>query len=193
MVNLLPTCKPGQIRLTISHCTYQKTAFDSVLAYPHSDVENSSFSISHKYKHELKLKWHSHRNLQSKSRGRAEDFLQRKMYVTRPLSMYQKHPDFLSLPPPEGPSSGILVIQDEEAEPTCCLGMCKTGEIKELPFPQNKSLELRYTIGIGYERTSHFHNVTFIPVLNQPLSSNCYYAVQPYGKYRGYAFYHKLQ
>ncbi|KAB1206512.1 hypothetical protein CJ030_MR7G000032 [Morella rubra] len=110
------------------------------------------------------------------------------MYVTRPLSMYQKHPDSLSLPPPEGPSSGILVIQDEEAEPTCCFGMCKTGEIKELPFPQNKSLELRYTIGIGYERTSHFHNVTFIPVLNQPLSSNCYYAVQPYGKHREEAY-----
>ena len=111
------------------------------------------------------------------------------MYVTRPLSMYKRSPDALSLPPPEGPSSGILVIQDEESEPTCCFGLCKSSDIKDLPFPQNKSLEHRYTTGIGIacNTTHHFQDVVFIPVLNQPLSSYRYYVIQPHGKHKGYA------
>lgn len=108
------------------------------------------------------------------------------MYVTRPLSMYRKSPASLSDPPPEGPNSGILVIQDEEAVPTRCFGLCKTDRIKELPLPQNKSLELYYAQGISYLRTLHFHSVFFVPVLNQPLSSKLYYAIQPNGKDRGY-------
>ena len=92
-------------------------------------------------------------------------------------------------PPPEGPSSGIMVIQDEESEPTCCFGLCKSSDIKDLPFPQNKSLEHRYTTGIGIacNTTHHFQDVVFIPVLNQPLSSNRYYVIQPHGKHKGYA------
>ena len=111
------------------------------------------------------------------------------MYVTRPLSLYRKSPDALSLPPPEGPSSGILVIQDEEAEPTSCFGLFRGNDIKDLPFPQNKSLEHRYTTGIGVacNTAHHFQNVIFIPVLNQPVSSNLYYAIQPHGKDKGYA------
>ena len=70
--------------------------------------------------------------------------------MTRPLSLYRKSPDALSLPPPpEGSSSGILVIQDEKAEPTSCFGLFRSNDIKDLPFPQNKSLEHRYTAGIG--------------------------------------------
>ncbi|KAG2706805.1 hypothetical protein I3760_05G119400 [Carya illinoinensis] len=65
--------------------------------------------------------------------------------------MYIKSPEALLLPPPEGPSSVILVILDEEAEPTRCFSLCKTGYIKDLPLPQNKSLEHRYTTGIGFE------------------------------------------
>ena len=42
----------------------------------------------------------------------ARKSLEEKTYVTRPLSM----PSALSLPPLEGPNSGILVIEDEEAE-----------------------------------------------------------------------------
>ena len=38
------------------------------------------------------------------------------MNVTRPLSMFQKDPSALALPPPEGQNSGILLIKDEEAE-----------------------------------------------------------------------------
>ncbi|KAF3453130.1 hypothetical protein FNV43_RR03565 [Rhamnella rubrinervis] len=109
------------------------------------------------------------------------------MYVTRRLSTYRKSLASLSDPPPEGPNSGILVIQDEEAMPTRCLGLCETDRIKELPLPQNRSLELYYAQGISYLRTLHFHNVFFVPVLNQPLSSKLYYAIHPYGKDRGEA------
>uniref|UniRef100_A0A2N9J8U7 Uncharacterized protein n=1 Tax=Fagus sylvatica TaxID=28930 RepID=A0A2N9J8U7_FAGSY len=86
------------------------------------------------------------------------------MYVTRSLSMYKKFPSRLSLPPPEGPNSGILVIQDEKAEETCWFGLFKTHQVTNLPFPQNKNHVLQY---------SHdFFDAYFIPVLNQPLSSN---------------------
>ncbi|KAH7515359.1 hypothetical protein FEM48_Zijuj10G0018100 [Ziziphus jujuba var. spinosa] len=40
------------------------------------------------------------------------------MYVTRPLSMYRRHPDTLTLPPSDGPNSGYLVILDDEAVTT---------------------------------------------------------------------------
>lgn len=106
------------------------------------------------------------------------------MYVTRPLSLYKKSPADLSLPPPEGPNSGILVIQDEE--PKCCIGLFKSDLIKDLPLPQNKSLELYYAQGFHTMRDLHFFKVLFIPVLNQPLSSSQYYAIYPYGKDRGY-------
>ncbi|KAJ7954013.1 DUF1262 family protein [Quillaja saponaria] len=110
------------------------------------------------------------------------------MYVTRPMSMYRKCPEALSLDPPEGPNSGILVIQDEEIQPTSCLGLCKRDELKDLPFPQNKNLELYYRAGLSLNRTTHYHHVAFIPVLDQPLSSNRYYVIQQYGKHRGEAY-----
>lgn len=105
------------------------------------------------------------------------------MYVTRRLSMYKKSPGDLSLPPPEGPNSGILVIQDEQ--PTCCLGLFKSDIVKDLPLPQNKHLELYYATGFYPNRDLNFHKIFFIPVVDQPLSSNRYYAVYPYGKDRG--------
>ena len=67
------------------------------------------------------------------------------MYVTRPLSLYRKSPDALSLPPPEGPNSGYLVLQDEESETTSCFGLCKERDIRDLPFPQDKNLTVRYS------------------------------------------------
>ncbi|KAH0991219.1 hypothetical protein GBA52_002702 [Prunus armeniaca] len=105
------------------------------------------------------------------------------MYVTRPLSMFKNSPADLSLPPPEGPNSGILVVQDEEA--TCCFGLFNSEMIKDMPLPQNKNLELYYATGFYPNRNLRFHKVLFIPVLNQPLSSNRYYAIYPYGKDRG--------
>ncbi|XP_027362170.1 uncharacterized protein LOC113869867 [Abrus precatorius] len=107
------------------------------------------------------------------------------MYVTRPLSLYKKSIEALSVPPPEGPNSGILVIQDEELKPTSCFGLGELHEVKELPFPQNLNLELFYRSGISLNRTTHYHHVAFIPVLNQPLSSNKYYVIQLNGKKRG--------
>ncbi|XP_059645850.1 uncharacterized protein LOC132288599 [Cornus florida] len=101
------------------------------------------------------------------------------MYVTRPLSRYLKFPDSLSLPP-EGPNSGYLVLQDEESETTTCFGLCKDSELQDLPFPQNKDLTVHYG--------SDDEDVAFIPVLNQPLSSNLYYAIKPHRKHKGEAY-----
>lgn len=115
-----------------------------------------------------------------------------KMYVTKPLSLYRKSPEELSLAPPEGPNSGILVIQDREAMPTCCLGLCHTDKLRHLPLPQNKDLELYYAQNYYPGIDLHFHSVLFIPVLNQPLSSNLYYAIQPFGKDRGYVYIIKI-
>ncbi|KAF2321412.1 hypothetical protein GH714_041005 [Hevea brasiliensis] len=69
------------------------------------------------------------------------------MYVTRPLSLFKRDPSALSLPPPDGPNSGILCIQH---------------------IPPN--------------------SVIFIPVLNQPLSSNQYYCIERHGKRKGEAY-----
>ncbi|KAL1357411.1 hypothetical protein HN51_009325 [Arachis hypogaea] len=116
------------------------------------------------------------------------------MYVTRPLSLYKKSQDALSLPPPEGPNSGILVIQDEkDLETTSCFGLGKYHEVKDLPFPQNMSLELFYRSGISLNRATHYHHVVFIPVLNQPLSSNKYYVIHHNGKHRGEAYINSKQ
>ena len=107
------------------------------------------------------------------------------MYVTRPLSLYRRDPSALSLPPPEGPNSGILVIQDEEAEPTCCFGLFFSKRVKDLPFPQNKNLKVRYVSGSGENQNVHINRVVFIPVLNQPLSSNLYYVIERGGRNKG--------
>ncbi|XP_038693446.1 uncharacterized protein LOC119991230 [Tripterygium wilfordii] len=108
------------------------------------------------------------------------------MYVTRPLSMFKRFPQALSETPPEGPNSGILVILDEEAQPTgsSCFGLCKSGLLPNLPFPQNKNLKIQYTVG----QSTEVNPVILIPALDQPLSSNRYYAIQPKGSHIGEAF-----
>ncbi|XVF85683.1 hypothetical protein PTKIN_Ptkin17bG0135900 [Pterospermum kingtungense] len=110
------------------------------------------------------------------------------MYVTRPLSMYKQNPSALASPPPEGPNSSVLVIMDEEAEPTCCFGLFKSHKLNSLPFPQNKKMKLRYTTQAGNNQTVQTNDVIFIPVLDQPLSSNRYYALKPRGSHKGEAF-----
>lgn len=101
------------------------------------------------------------------------------MYVTRPLSLYRNSPSSLSSAPPEGPNSGILVIQDEEpAETRWCCGLFKTKEsVKELPFPQNKILRLTHAADAGEIEYSESVRAVLIPVLNLPLSSNQYYII----------------
>jgi hypothetical protein len=119
--------------------------------------------------------------------------------------MYKRNPSALSLPPPEGPNSGILIIQDEEAESTCYFGLFKSDQVEDLPFPQNKNLKVRYTTSGGAANIhgdTHAHNthtvthtnrVIFIPALNQPLSSNQYYVIERRGRHKGYVYSHKLQ
>ncbi|XP_048319119.1 uncharacterized protein LOC125418754 [Ziziphus jujuba] len=106
------------------------------------------------------------------------------MYVTRPLSLYRRSPECLTEPPPEGPNSGYLVLLDEEAETTCCFGLCKACYIRDLPFPQNKDLTITYQEGEHYHAN---YEVLFIPVLNQPLSSKQYYVIRRKGKHKGKA------
>lgn len=110
----------------------------------------------------------------------------RKMYVTRSLSMYRKSPNTLSLHPPDAPYSGHLVVTDEEAEAqdSCCWGICNREQIKQLPFPQDKILTVVYTSEYQEATTT---KVWFIPVLDQPLSSNCYYVIKANGRHKGYA------
>ncbi|KAF8104581.1 hypothetical protein N665_0171s0083 [Sinapis alba] len=103
------------------------------------------------------------------------------MYVTRRLSEYQRNPLELGQAPPEGPNSGVLVIQDEESRPLSCFGLCYGRELKRLPFPQNAKLAVLYSHGDD----SYRDPVVFIPVLDQPLSSNCYYVIRRRGKHSG--------
>ncbi|XP_044478970.1 uncharacterized protein LOC123205959 [Mangifera indica] len=108
------------------------------------------------------------------------------MYVTRPLSMYRNFPSALSVEPREGPYSGFLVITDEEAEAedSFCWGACKFRSVKRLPFPQDKLLTVVHSS--DYQEISKT-KVLFIPVLDQPLSSNRYYVIRAKGKYKGQA------
>lgn len=109
------------------------------------------------------------------------------MYVTRPRSLYKKDPSALSASPPEGPNSGYLVVQDEEAQTYCCFGLWMNRCISHLPLPQNKDLKITYIESQGESVTIHVDKVVFIPVLNQPLSSNRYYVIPRKGKHQGYA------
>ncbi|KAL8052770.1 hypothetical protein ABFX02_05G026700 [Erythranthe guttata] len=109
------------------------------------------------------------------------------MYVTRPLSQLLKYPESVAAKP-EGPNSGYLVIQDEESVTYSCFGCCKNRTLKELPFPQDKELTVRYTTSTGESAHTSLDPVFLIPVLNQPLSSNRYYAIVPHGKHKGEAY-----
>ncbi|KAL8161408.1 hypothetical protein V2J09_012897 [Rumex salicifolius] len=96
------------------------------------------------------------------------------MYVTRPLSLYKKTPKSLYFPTLEGPSSGYLVLQDsqeeeEESVKSRCCASTYEFKVTGLPFPQNALL----TIHPEYE--DKLYEFLFVPVFDQPLSSNRYY------------------
>ncbi|CAA7039293.1 unnamed protein product [Microthlaspi erraticum] len=109
------------------------------------------------------------------------------MYVTKRLSEYQRNPSELTLLPTEGPNSGVLVIQDEESQPTCCFGKCFDCDLNGLPFPQNTKVTVKYQIGTGDDRIVLLDPVAFIPVLDQPPASNLYYVIKRSGKHTGEA------
>uniref|UniRef100_A0A803QKF7 tryptophan synthase n=1 Tax=Cannabis sativa TaxID=3483 RepID=A0A803QKF7_CANSA len=106
--------------------------------------------------------------------------------------MYRKSPSTLEMKPPDGPYSGLLVITDEEADSQDMLcwgqwglcGICKRKSVKNLPFPQDKILSIVYTSEYHETTTT---NVWFIPVPDQPLSSNCYYVIRAKGRHKGKA------
>uniref|UniRef100_A0A0D3H080 Uncharacterized protein n=1 Tax=Oryza barthii TaxID=65489 RepID=A0A0D3H080_9ORYZ len=87
------------------------------------------------------------------------------MYVTRPMSRYQDNPQAAAEPPPDGPGSGILVVEDEAAYATA--RMDGGGRA-------------------GTTHRTHTHtyldDVVFVPVVGQPLSSGRYYAVRATGE-----------
>ena len=61
-------------------------------------------------------------------------------------------------------------------------GFCKGySYMPELPFPQDKCL----TIDYSDNSNTHSDRVYFIPVLGQPISSNCYYVIRAEGKHKG--------
>ncbi|CAA7407124.1 unnamed protein product [Spirodela intermedia] len=100
------------------------------------------------------------------------------MYVTRPLSLYKASNGAASEPPPEGPHSGYLVIQDEayeaQAEMIGCCGMRKDQGLRNLLFPQNRLL----TADMVFK-------AFLVPVPGMPLSANRYYVIHPKGKMQG--------
>ncbi|CAL1390756.1 unnamed protein product [Linum trigynum] len=107
------------------------------------------------------------------------------MYVTRPLSLFRKHPSTLSMDPPEGPYTGYLVVTDEEAEAqdSSCWGICKDRRIKKLPLPQDRVISLLHISDYG-EEIDLVKKLWFLPVLDRPLSSNCYYVIKANGRSR---------
>ncbi|KAF5194579.1 Duf1262 family protein [Thalictrum thalictroides] len=111
------------------------------------------------------------------------------MYATRCLSRYRKDPLLLSESPVGTQHSGYLVITDEEteAQDTCCWGTCNDKRVRDLPFPQNKLVNVVYTTTTGEQTNVERDKVWFIPVIDQPLSSNRYYVVRAKGKYKGQA------
>ncbi|RYR79790.1 hypothetical protein Ahy_A01g004598 isoform E [Arachis hypogaea] len=108
------------------------------------------------------------------------------MYSTRPRSLLKKDVNALSeAPSSEGPNSGYLVLQDEAAQSYWFFGLLKNRNISHFPFPQSKNLTVSYTVGSGDGSTTYYDKVMFIPVLNQPLSSNRYYVIWRKGKHQG--------
>lgn len=95
------------------------------------------------------------------------------MYVTRPLSLYKNSPESLSEPPAEGLNSGYLVVQDEEFMTPFCFDLCKipSDYIEDLPLPSNKILKVDHNL-------NYDSYIFAIPVINQPLSANRYYAIK---------------
>jgi hypothetical protein len=82
-------------------------------------------------------------------------------------------------PPPEGRNSGYLVVKGrEDGDQTNCWGTCSDNIVWELPFPQNHALKVHYSDG-------QEDDVVFVPVPDQPLASNRYYAVIATGSSRG--------
>lgn len=110
------------------------------------------------------------------------------MFVTRPRSLYRKfHSAALIRPPLEAPYSGVLVVSDDQSEEmdSSCFGLCKNKRISSLPFPQDRFLNV---VNSANHHEAKATKVWFIPVPEQPLSSNRYFIIKAKGKYKGKAY-----
>nr|CAB3480919.1 unnamed protein product [Digitaria exilis] len=107
------------------------------------------------------------------------------MYATKPLSLFRSQPEVASGPPPEGRNSGYLIVKGAADEETRFWGLLPDRRVRELPFPQNCVLKARYTVTNGDTSSTHEEAVVFVPVPDQPLASNRYYAVIAKGKRKG--------
>lgn len=68
---------------------------------------------------------------------------------------------------------------------TSCCGMCKNNKISRLPFPQDRILKVVHTSG---HQESDVTKVWFLPVPEQPLSSNRYFIILAKGRHKGKAY-----
>ncbi|CAL9167451.1 unnamed protein product [Musa hybrid cultivar] len=102
------------------------------------------------------------------------------MYAAKTLSRWS-----LDQPKP-GSNSGYIVLKDEESEPesACCFGCPEETRIRNLPFPQDRILTIKYSPLKG-ENGSNKATVCFIPAVGHPLSSNRYYVIVARGRKRG--------
>uniref|UniRef100_A0A0E0IBS4 Uncharacterized protein n=1 Tax=Oryza nivara TaxID=4536 RepID=A0A0E0IBS4_ORYNI len=114
------------------------------------------------------------------------------------MSRYQDNPQAAAEPPPDGPGSGILVVEDEAAveRATRWWGLWLDRQVYDLPFPQSRKLKVEYATArmdggsrAGTTHRTHTHtyldDVVFVPVVGQPLSSGRYYAVRATGRHAG--------
>jgi hypothetical protein len=107
------------------------------------------------------------------------------MYLTKPLSLFKSQPEAALEPPPEGRNSGYLVVKGAADEETRLWGLLADRRVRELPFPQDRVLKVQYTVSTGQSTATYQESVVFVPVPDQPLASNRYYAVIAKGKRKG--------
>ncbi|XP_059076801.1 uncharacterized protein LOC131039509 [Cryptomeria japonica] len=96
----------------------------------------------------------------------------------------QQCPLLFSLP--MDPYSAYLLLEEDEHDMngSNCWGFRK-AYLRKLPFPQDKCLTIQNTKRKRKNSPTESYSVYFIPVLGQPISSNCYYVVRAEGKHKG--------
>ncbi|CAO2210895.1 unnamed protein product [Urochloa humidicola] len=103
------------------------------------------------------------------------------MYTTKPLSLFKSNPQAAAEPPPEGRNAGYLVVKaitDDEADDGTTWWGSPRRRVMCLPFPQNRILTV-------LDDDEDEEAVVFVPVPDQPLASNRYYAVVAKGSRKG--------
>ncbi|EOY14218.1 Uncharacterized protein TCM_033504 [Theobroma cacao] len=107
------------------------------------------------------------------------------MYVTRALSSYRRNPIELSAAAAGGPHSGLMVMRGEEADEEegrgCLSSGCgyAQGLFPKITRPQNAVLHNTCS--------DSGDDCLFIPLLDQPLSSNRYHVIHANGIHKGLA------